>query len=238
MLTDNQVIGNDAVGHGGGMDLDNDSSVVTGGVVQGNHAGARGGGIHVDLWPWAGGKLQAIDIRDNVAHLGGGVCLHGNLQPVTMVGLILTGNTGDRGGAIAIQSTTFSFDRALITGNSGLHEGGAISVEMGDGQIDRATVHGNSAPGGGAGLWIDSSSLAVSRSIFAGHATTAVVVQGPAPSWSDNDTFPATFSGMPVPAPGSNGNLSVDPQFVNVTAGDFHLMTTSPCTNMGSYAAP
>ena len=110
---------------------------------------------------------------------------------------------------------------------------------MGNGQISRATVHGNSAPGGGAGLWIDSSSLAVSRSIFTGHATTAVVVaQGMAPSWSDNDTFPATFSGMDVPAPGTSGNLSVDPQFVNLTAGDFHLMVTSPCTGMGFYAAP
>jgi predicted outer membrane repeat protein len=239
VLTDNRVIGNVAVGHGGGMDLDNDSSVVTGGVVQGNQAGARGGGIHVDLWPWAGGKLEAIDIRDNVAHLGGGVCLHGNLQPVTMVGLVLTGNTSDRGGAVAIQSTTFSFDRALIAGNTARHEGGAISVEMGDGQVSRATVHGNAAPAGGAGLWIDSSSLAVSRSIFAGHATTAVVVaQGTAPSWSDNDTFPATFSGMAVPASGSSGNLSVDPQFVNATAGDFHLLATSPCPNMGFYAAP
>jgi len=155
------------------------------------------------------------------------------------VGLTLTGNTSDRGGAVAVQSTTFSFDRALIAGNTALHEGGAVSVEMSSGQISRATVYGNSAPAGGAGLWIDSSSLAVSRSIFAGHATTAVVVaQGPAPSWSDNDTFPATFSGMDPPAPGSSGNLSVDPQFMNPTLGDFQLMATSPCTGMGFYAAP
>ena len=43
---------------------------------------------------------------------------------------------------------------------------------------------------------------------------------------------------MDVPAPGTSGNLSVDPQFVNPTAGDFHLMVTSPCTGMGFYAAP
>jgi hypothetical protein len=79
----------------------------------------------------------------------------------------------------------------------------------------------------------------VSRSIFTGHATTAVaVVQGMPPTWSDNDTFPATFSGMDAPAPGASGNLSVDPQFVNVTAGDFHLMASSPCPDMGFYAAP
>ena len=74
------------------------------------------------LWPWAGGKLEAIEIRDNVAHLGGGISLDGNLQPVTMVGLIITGNTSDRGGAVAVQDTTFSFDRALIAGNTAFHE--------------------------------------------------------------------------------------------------------------------
>jgi hypothetical protein len=32
--------------------------------------------------------------------------------------------------------------------------------------------------------------------------------------------------------------LSVDPQFVNPTVGDFRLMAGSPCTGMGFYAAP
>ena len=52
------------------------------------------------------------------------------------------------------------------------------------------------------------------------------LVSGAAPLWRYNDTFPATFAGMPAPV--GDGNLAADPLFAGAASGDFSLTSGSP----------
>jgi hypothetical protein len=60
------------------------------------------------------------------------------------------------------------------------------------------------------------------------------------PTFSSNDAFTPSgdgFSGVCSGQAGQNGNISVDPLFVN-PAGDFGLQLNSPAIDVGTNAAP
>jgi hypothetical protein len=247
LYLDNQITNNRALGAGGGMELDNDSSVVRGGVISGNRA-SIGGGVHVMLWPWNGGLIEDVRIVDNRAWRGGAMYLENNFQPVTVRRVTLTGNHAHQGAGIYTRGTRLQLSNALIANNSASDVGGAFYVDPSasypwtrecpcppvDPAADVAfsVVHGNTADAG-AGAWIGAPNLTFRNSIFTGHTASAVEVAiGANPSWSYNDTFPATFGGMPDPT-GSNGNLATDPAYVAAANMDFHLAAGSVCINAG-----
>jgi hypothetical protein len=116
--------------------------------------------------------------------------------------------------------------------------------------VDFVVFHGNEADEG-AGVWSNEVGLTVRNSIVTGSIGGPAVAVGEKPpepveppempppmgtfppiTWRYNDVFPASFLNMADPT-GSNGNLSSDPLFVDVVAGDFHLTPGSVCINAG-----
>jgi hypothetical protein len=68
----------------------------------------------------------------------------------------------------------------------------------------------------------------------------ATYVQQP-PTFTNNDAYSPNGTGLAGTCAGQavqNGNISVDPQFVNVATGDFHLQTTPPAIDAGTNASP
>jgi hypothetical protein len=257
---DNELRDNTAVGAGGGLDLDNDSSVVRGGIIAGNTAG-RGGGVHASTWPWRDGLLQDIVITDNEAWRGGGIHIEDNFQRVTMRGLTITNNVAGHGAGVYITTSPFVLSHAVIAFNRASDDGGAIMIGgtsdawtlpctcppvHATGTISFIAAYANtaSASGGGAGLWVRSPDVTVSSSIWSGNTGGSTVKVVPlddasptpiAPAWRYNDALPATFDGMAAPT-GADGNLAVEPMFMDAAAGAFRLQAASPCIDAGDPA--
>lgn len=246
VFIDNVITDNRALGAGGGVELDNDSSHLRGGVISGNRA-SIGGGVHVMLWPWHGGLIEDVRIADNRAWRGGGMYLENNFQAVTIRRVTVTGNHAHQGAGIYTRGTPLRLSNATIVDNDASDVGGAFFVHPSSAypwtrecpcppidppaQISFVVAHGNVADAGAA-AYIGAPNLSFRNSIFSGHAGTAVVVtpMTPSPSWSYNNTYPATFDGM---SGGGSGNFSADPGFAAASAGDFRLAGGSACIDAG-----
>lgn len=256
LIVDNTITNNVAVGRGGGIEQDNDASVVRGGVISGNRA-YRGGGIHVALSPWLGGTIEDVEITDNQADRGGGLDVEDNFQPVVIRRVTVARNTADRGAGLYARGTNLKVSHALFVGNVSAARGGGVFVrartrdagpcpcppDPAVTELAFVVIHDNQAPEG-AGLYTDSPNLIVTSSVLAGNRggdSVTVVGAAPAldrpvtPTWTYNDTTPATFTGMAVPT-GRDGNLDVDPSFMDATTANFQLGSESPCRNAGDPA--
>lgn len=258
MFYDNTIVDNVATGVGGGMDMDNDSSVVRGGLIARNKA-SSGGGIHAWLFPWNGGLIEDVVFIDNEAWRGGAMMIRDNFQPITLRGLTVRGNVAGHGAGLYIRTSRFTLSHSSFVDNWSSHEGGALVVG-GDGTafnepmcpcppldatgtIDFVVAYDNAADEGGSGLWVRSPDLLVRSSIFLANQGQAIVAVGPEatpnqvtpPTWRYNDVFPASFTGFADPT-GTNGNLSLDPLFIDPATEDFHLMSPSPCVDTGDPA--
>jgi hypothetical protein len=264
---DNMLIDNWALGAGGGAEQDNDSSIVRGGVVSGNHA-SIGGGFHVMLWPWNGGVIENVRILNNEAWRGGGIYFENTYQIATARGLIISGNDAHYGGGVYTRGTLLRMSNSAIYNNQS-SQGGGFFVHSSYAypwthecpcppidpvaDVSFVVVANNTASEIGSVAWVNAPNITFRNSIFSGHTGTAVFVgtftrtpdpmappgtpppteeQCPPPGWRYNDTIPATFSGMGDPT-GSNGNISVAPNFVNAAEGNFHLNAGSACINAG-----
>jgi predicted outer membrane repeat protein len=258
---DNDILDNVAAGGGGGAMWDNDSSTIQGGRIAGNTAAGDGGGVHLALWAVAGGSIKDVVIEDNQGRNGGGMWFADQYVPVTVSGLTVQGNTAtQRGGGLYMRyAGTGTMSSTLVASNAATLEGGGIYVSAvlqtatpckldvapyTPGQcatnlatnLDGMVLYANTTAGSGAGLVNGHENLVVSNSVIAGHAGAGVKVIGTgAQTWTFNDTFPASFSGMSDPT-GSNGNIAADPMFMAVPT-DFHLQVGSPLIDAGEGGA-
>jgi hypothetical protein len=236
---DNVIRGNRA-GTGGGVMMDNDASTFIGGEVSGNTA-SGGGAFYIDLAPWTGAHLRGVHIANNHAWIGGGLMITGNFRPIELTDLTIVDNDATNiGGAILARGSEYHLVHSLVARNRGL-QGGAIYHGLAApytdpcpcpmtttiGTVEFSVLVDNGATHGvGSAIYAETDGLTVENSIVVGHADTAVVATAPI-VWRYTDTLPATFSGMSPPS-AADGNLFVDPQFVDAAAGNYHLAPGSP----------
>jgi predicted outer membrane repeat protein len=259
-VIDNLVRGNYAGGTGGGMDLDNDASTVRGGEITGNRAGGSGGGIFTWLAPWTGTTIEDVLIAENRAWRGGGLFIDDNFKPVTLRRLRIVDNDAGLGGGIMVRATNLTVVDTLLAGNEA-NLGGGLYPRVASTWwepcteespcppaeptvlFDFTVFHDNEADEGAA-VWSNRARLTVRNSIVTGSIGPAVTVAETPPeppeelgtfnppTWRYNDTFPASFVGMGEPT-GSQGNLAVDPLFVDAASRDFRLSAGSDCVDAG-----
>jgi len=164
---------------------------------------------------------------------GGGLCASGSLvaqNSVSGVGIVennvFDGNTALFGGGGSAAQTLVRIRNNTFVNNSAAYAG-ALDLAPGN-TPDVPTVANNlftwntvNYATGGGGLYVSGS--------------------GYNPVVRYNDLFsntPQNVAGTKSDASyiGVDGNLSVDPQYVNRTGGDFHLLTTSPVIDVGENA--
>lgn len=174
------------------------------------------------------------DGAGNARYHGGGFFDEGGSAEVS--DCIITGNTAFFGGGVNNYDTgTPEFVDCLIAGNTAIHfGGGVINGDHTNATFINCTIAGNSADHGGGMasyastvnlinsiLWGNYSPIASSKEMTGSAAIYDV-------SYSDiNQTGYA----------GSNGNIDVDPMFVDAANGNFALPAYSPAVDAGNNSA-
>jgi hypothetical protein len=218
-----------------------------------NCSGGFGGGIEIR----GAGAVRLLDnmIARNVASAnGGGVSLFAAGAPIIAGNVIVDnaagGGAGGWGGGIALANAS----DALITNNfivgNAAFAGGGIYWLVPAGQsgpnVVNNTIAGNTALQGSAVL-ADGFDIAtrLTNNILVGTGAVAVLECGTfndvnSPIIAFNDVFHTegglTYGGVCADQTGVNGNISVDPLFVDATAGNFHLQPTSRAIDAGMNA--
>lgn len=193
-------------------------------------------------------------ITDNTISPGGdGGAIASNAASPTISGNIIQRNSvfNDGGGISIFNSADATITQNLITDNHATGNGGGIfwGVPSGDrGPIAvNNTIAGNTATNGSA-IYSQGfvANVQIYNNILVGsNGVPALDCDGTfsstSPILANNDAFfsgASGFAGTCATASGTNGNVSVDPQFVDSFGGNYHLQATSPVIDAGNNAAP
>jgi hypothetical protein len=235
LITDCLVLGIQRPGFGGGVSLTN--SQLQNSVISGVGGSSQDHGVALLA---LSSSIVGCTISNNLnLEQGGGAHLENSL----MDRCIITRNTGGGecsggGGVFEINSVVRN---SLITSNSlafssgdpgcGSYGGG---IYMRGGSLVNCTVAGNSArvisngTGGGGGVYAESGGI--TNCII--YSNLVFVNNNPSSNWVSTGT--AVFDHCcTTPDPGGAGNITQDPQFVDMANGNFHLASTSPCIGTG-----
>jgi parallel beta-helix repeat protein len=262
-LTNNTITENSADSTGG-VYVDASSTVtLTNNTIAGNSSEQFGGGVYVDVSNTV--TLTNNTITGNSADDSGGGVYVSDSTTVTLTNNTITGNSADsRGGGVYVyNSTTVTLTNNTITGNSAT-TGGGYWNSIGGGvyasgsivTLTNNTITENSADDSGGGVYVrlhDNSDTA--------HIYNNIIYNNTAVSDGNdlfiendknNDFIPslvnlynndfdqnATGTYIQVPFSIDPSNLdNLDPLFVDATSGDYHLIESSPCIDVGDNSAP
>ncbi len=213
---------------GGGLWCESANVVVSNCVLAGNCAYDDGGGAY-------GGTLTNCTLVSNTASAGGGAS-GGWPYVCNLNGCIVAGNRASEGGGV-YGSTV---NNCSFIGNSALNLGGGIS---GATAVNCLMVSNSSAYGGGsANSRLYNCTVAANEAAHGGGAYglntnsvlyNCIVYYNTAPDgsnyWSSQLSYCCT---EPAPQYGY-ANMTNEPQFLDVEAGNLRLQATSPCISAG-----
>jgi len=242
----NVITDNAAWTGGGGVAITGGSPTIVNNQIVNNYQDGGSGGIGgggIEVWVSERARIVHNTISDNSfgGDPGGGIALD-SASPLIEDNLI-TENFG--GGIFAYNYSAPAIIQNLITYNQG--EGIGLSPALGkpgEALVVNNTIANNSWIGlsiGGAehqvGLF---NNIVVATSGEA--AILCDTTYDPlSPVLAANNAYtggvPALQGGCQG-AIGSNGNISVDPRFVNLSGGDYHLRSDSPAIDAGDNQAP
>jgi hypothetical protein len=201
-----------------------------------NSAFSGGGASH-------SGTLNDCSLTGNSASFGGATA-YANLNRC-----LITGNRASSGGGVADDYTGVgvTLNECILKGNvASMNGGGALYCAL-----NSCLLTGNAAAYGGGlfGGWATScTAVSNSASISGGAASGAALIHNQVicrlyssivwsntpDNYADNNSFLCEFhQSCTTPLPGGPGNISSDPSFVDIGAGNLRLQSNSPCINGG-----
>lgn len=168
------------------------------------------------------------------------VCLYGSALIERCV--IKNADVSNRFYPLEIRSKDATARNCLITGNragrSGRENGAAVYISAGT--LEHCTIVGNSVYGKGGGVYVDGSSGIVCRNniVYGNSADSGVGNNIYGSSGSDyGRKFFSNSCSPDLTGYEANGNISMDPLFVDAANGDYSLQSVSPAVNGASSEA-
>lgn len=180
------------------------------------------------------GEIRDTVFRGNRSPWVGGLNLGQPTSTVTVRGCVFDGNestTATEGGGIRVYGGALVIEECLIVGNRCAgHGGGLAGYEGATVSVSACTFHGNGAATGGNIWFACSGTYGVANTILCGAPeggglAAEVVTVDCCDAWFNSG---GNYRGIPDPT-GFDGNISLDPLFCGVGAGDFTLRSDSPC---------
>ncbi len=202
---------------GAGMEIEGDSyPLIDNSWFLGNVADRDGGGVHVN---GSEPVFRNVVFAHNEADNGGGLNIHTHtVSAPRLENVAFLDNTAvqNGGGIRLIASETTMYNVSVVANHA--DQGGGIFLRDTPSTHVNLIVTGNSGGSGGGGIHVDSGSTDIQYSDV----------------W---DNTGGDYQGTPDPT-GSDGNLSVDPLFLDATSmdvldWDLHLSTMSPLVDTG-----
>ncbi len=207
--------------------------------ISGNTAKSKGCGVYVN-----GGTLTAVGglVAANVPSpsatflYGGGICVEGGAA--NLDSLEVRDNAGMIAGGVAkLAGGSLTLANSVLTGNTAVFFAGGIYLDGVSGAaLTGNTIADNTGGSAGGGGYFSNSSATLTRNLIAANGGSAAAAQGVYASggslvFNCNDVhgnLGGDFGGVTNPT-GANGNVSLNPQFCDLAAGDLTLFDTSPC---------
>ncbi|MFH1467830.1 MAG: MopE-related protein [Pseudomonadota bacterium] len=230
-ISGNVAWAGDYYGWGAGLGAIDSDVLLTDVIISDNWAWNHGGGLYAEA---SSLRLVNVDLTDNYADIYGGAAfsLDSRLDLENVAIWCNHANGGDEGGSgglrllrseasltASVVAQNISSARVLDQG-AGIYAGSSTLVLTNTAVVSN-TLHGGSPEGGG---------------IYATSDSTVTLVSSDA--WGNSDGDYAGF----VDPTGTAGNLSVDPEFLDIGSGscwddpfgrDLHLAVTSPLIDAG-----
>jgi len=207
LIQDNVITDNHADDQGGGLNITvNSAPTLIGNTIAHNTASVKGGGIFCyDSAP----KIRRNEIVDNQAPTAGGIHLAG------CQGLEITNNF------VARNKATIEGGGIHLTSNSG----GSI--------LNNTLVNNNLGAGGEAINLRNNTKPRIANNIMVGQTHGVRVREDAAPTVEYNDVWQSSNKNYDGVSAGP-GAVSCDPEFVNLSGGDYHLTAGSCVIDKGT----
>jgi hypothetical protein len=261
-ISNNSITRNDVLDHtagtGGGIYAIRSKPTIAQNLLFQNHA-VYGPAITADLGSslrLAGNTIMTNFFYGSAAPLYYGA-FYGTVLLTGCNGFLIEGNsfvgnwTGAGSGLYigasdngVIQNNVFNGNLAYaLDSQTGM--GGGIYCEidgLGNIRIVNNTLFNNSAPspvlgdlGGGIALNLLTNTLVLANNIIVSNSGGIWLRSGQPPATYRNNCVanPINYSGLSTLGPGA-GDINLDPKFTNSSAGDFHLLSDSPCIDAGT----
>jgi parallel beta-helix repeat protein len=245
----NHVVNNNLSCNGSAIDIWSSDATVINNVVTDNAQTicpvAFGGGIRILFT--SGALVRGNSIARNVANaFGGGIVLF-QAGTTTIDGNTIVGNSARTGGGImSFQSTGVITNNVLVRNEAEF--GGGIAWEQSSTSpglsVYNNTVVDNEADSGSAIFAFGfNSNVVLANNVLIGGGSTFVVEcdsfsDAAGPIIRHNNVVRTTtgpkYGGVCTDQTGSNGNISVDPEFVNPAEDNYRLSETSPLIDKGT----
>jgi len=220
--------GNSATTYGGGMLNYASSTTVTHCIFSGNSASYGGGMMNQDN---DSTMVTNCTFSGNSASYGGGMLNENNSSTTspTVTNCIFSGNSATTyGGGMLNNTSSTKVTNCIFSGNSATNDGGGMGNYYNDSTtVTNCTFYGNSASDGG-GMYNFASWPTV---------TNCILWDGGGEISNDQSSPGVTYCDIQGGFSGT-GNISGDPLFVNPSANDYHLQSSSPCIDKGYNSAP
>jgi hypothetical protein len=240
---------------GGGMFNHNYSNpTMTGCTFSGNSA-SRGGGMHNNA---SSPTVTDCNFSDNSSYIGGGGILNCNNSSPKVTNCTFTRNLGNYGGGMGNVSSSPTVTNCNFSNNTAdILGGGMFNQDSSSPTVTNCTFSGNSSVYNGGGMCNVSSSPTVTNCTFSGNTAnynygggtynfsnsnttiTNCILWG---DWPDeifdelDSSSTVIYSDVQGGWPGE-GNIDVDPCFVDAAAGNLRPAYDSPCIDAADSTA-
>ncbi|MBT3169219.1 MAG: T9SS type A sorting domain-containing protein [Candidatus Cloacimonetes bacterium] len=222
------VTNNSASYDGGGIYCRHSTSSFENMIISGNVAGRYGGGIQCVAYLCT--TLENVLISDNSASTGGGIDF--DCSEASLVNVKITGNSASNGGGgVGCGDAGPSFENVMISNNSAPCGGGIYSYYSYP-MLTNVTITDNSADDG-SGIYSLVSEINLANCILWNDSPDEIYFDT---NYAPNSILIA-YSDIQGGYAGE-GNIDLDPLFVDAANGDYHLTEFSPCIDAGDPTSP